>query len=101
MTTAVLTWAEMLRLEPRLQFLADATRRRGEMARRKRVWCREACWTGSGPQTGHANLKEALACIIGPRRYGGPAELQTVEAMVTASERLRSLIPPCRSCSCR
>lgn len=93
-----ITWEEIVRIEPRLEQLAEEARAYKQATRYKRKnVCANDRWYGYGPWRGRG-LRPMLVQLVG---WCSPTpELQTREAYDVAYQYIYSLLPDCRNCRC-
>jgi hypothetical protein len=89
---SMLTWREMVKIEPQLEQLLAATRR---LDTGLESFCGVTAWCGFG---GRPGLKMRMYHMVG---FGSSKpELRTREAYELATKKLYAAIPPCRGCAC-
>lgn len=93
-----ITWEEIVKIEPRLERLADEARAYKQATRRKRKnVCANDRWYGYGEWRGKG-LRPMLVQLVG---WCSPhPELRTCEAYDVAYQHIYSLLPDCRNCRC-
>jgi len=96
-----LTWARLVKLEPRLQVLAERARQMRD-DKSTPTYCATHRWIGCANrdvcEKCRGGLKSELVRLVGWRRQTGP--LSSSAAYDTAYEHVYSLLSDCRSCSC-
>jgi hypothetical protein len=94
-----LTWAGLVRLEPRLLDLLREARALRKEQRRDPHFCANAAWYGYGRWRGHG-LKPRLVRLVGWSAEGGDPILATRAAYDVAYQTVYEALPACRACGC-
>jgi len=91
-------WNDLVKLEPRLLFLAEEALAYKEMSRGQEYVCANDRWYGYGKWRDRG-LRASIIGLVG-WFSAGPTELRTMDAYDVAYQHVYHLLPDCRNCAC-
>ena len=95
-TTTRPTWAELVKLEPRLGRLLDRVKAIKD-DKRKPSFCANAVWYGGYREEG---FKGRFKRLIGWTSSQTDPRLRSMDAYQVAYAKLYAALPDCRNCNC-
>lgn len=97
MTTEMITWQELIEIEPRLRDMLLRLRAVKDPGNTP-SFCANAVWYGHS-KGGHS-YKNELTALVGWDAKSENPRIKTSQAYDTAYRKLYAVLPNCRNCNC-